>query len=181
MEDIKTHYDYIILGTGIQESILASALSRNKRSVLHIDGNEFYGGNECSFNFKEFLEWIMAVKNNTQSKDTINKFYDTYRDINVNILSGYTSKTNETETEGTNINKFTQQNNQTVEEFIKQTQNSFEDKLVLLKELIKDNRQYYISLLPKMAYCRGPFIDLLVKAGLGNYLEFRSMEKNIYL
>jgi len=42
---------------------------------------------------------------------------------------------------------------------------------------MKDNRQFYISLLPKMAYSRGPFIDLLIKADLGNYLEFRSMEK----
>eukprot|EP00833_Pecoramyces_ruminatium_P001646 jgi/Orpsp1_1/1175678/evm.model.c7180000054788.1 len=178
MENINTHYDYIILGTGIQESILASALARNKKSVLHIDGNQFYGGNECSFNLKDFLEWVINVKNidkiEDANKTNLNKFYNSYRDIEVNILSGY--ETIETSTE--NTSKFTIQNNQTVEEFIKQTQSTVEkDKLALLKELIKDNRNYYISLLPKMAYSRGPFIDLLIKANLGNYLEFRSMEK----
>ncbi|ORX58545.1 rab protein geranylgeranyltransferase component A [Piromyces finnis] len=180
MEELKTHYDYIILGTGIQESILASALARNNKTVLHIDGNQFYGGNECSFNFSEFLEWIMNVqKNDNKAKQStttndINKFYDSYHDIDIKILSGYDIPDNEPEI----TNRFALQNNKIAEEFLKQTQTSVEkDKLALLKDLIKDNRQFYISLLPKMAYSRGPFIDLLIKADLGNYLEFRSMEK----
>jgi len=179
MDNIKTNYDYIILGTGIQESILASALAKNEKSVLHIDGNYFYGGNECSFDFRGFLEWIMNVKNNDknneQNKNGINNFYDSYHDIDVHILTGYDIPESD-QPEPTN--RFLLQNNQMVEEFIKATQPSVEpDKLALLKDLMKDNRQFYVSLLPKMAYSRGPFIDLLIQAELGNYLEFRSMEK----
>jgi len=46
-----------------------SALARNNKSVLHIDGNQFYGGNECSFNFSEFLEWIMNVQRNDNNTE----------------------------------------------------------------------------------------------------------------
>lgn len=37
MSDLPTNYDVIIVGTGLTESILAAALSRIGKIVLHID------------------------------------------------------------------------------------------------------------------------------------------------
>lgn len=37
MSDLPKEYDVIIVGTGLTESILAAALSRIGKSVLHID------------------------------------------------------------------------------------------------------------------------------------------------
>ncbi|CAG8446093.1 17130_t:CDS:10 [Cetraspora pellucida] len=53
-----TEYDVIILGTGYIESILAGI----GKSVLHLDANNFYGGNWSSLNFRELLEWTRSIK-----------------------------------------------------------------------------------------------------------------------
>lgn len=55
-EGLRDHYDAIILGTGLTESILAAAISRTGRLVLHMDQNEYYGRNEASHYLESFLE-----------------------------------------------------------------------------------------------------------------------------
>jgi len=42
-EGLLTHYDVILCGTGLVQSILASALARAGKSVLHCDGADCYG------------------------------------------------------------------------------------------------------------------------------------------
>lgn len=45
------HYDVIILGTGLKESLLAGLLaSISGKKILHIDQNEYYGGDTASLN-----------------------------------------------------------------------------------------------------------------------------------
>lgn len=41
-------YDCIVLGTGLKECILSGLLSVNKRKVLHMDKNTYYGGESAS-------------------------------------------------------------------------------------------------------------------------------------
>ncbi|KAJ7380893.1 Rab GDP dissociation inhibitor alpha [Desmophyllum pertusum] len=41
-------YDYVILGTGLKECILSGLLSVSGRKVLHMDRNDFYGGESAS-------------------------------------------------------------------------------------------------------------------------------------
>ena len=43
-EGLSLHYDAIICGTGLVESILASALARAGKTVLHCDAETYYGG-----------------------------------------------------------------------------------------------------------------------------------------
>ena len=42
-EGLRLHYDVIIVGTGLVQSILASALARAGKAVLHTDCADFYG------------------------------------------------------------------------------------------------------------------------------------------
>jgi RAB protein geranylgeranyltransferase component A len=42
-EGLRLHYDVILVGTGLVQSILASALARAGKSVLHTDCGDFYG------------------------------------------------------------------------------------------------------------------------------------------
>jgi RAB protein geranylgeranyltransferase component A len=42
-EGLRLHYDVILVGTGLVSSILASALSRVGKTVLHTDGADYYG------------------------------------------------------------------------------------------------------------------------------------------
>ena len=37
------HFDVLVIGTGVTESVLSAALSRAGKRVLHIDTNAYYG------------------------------------------------------------------------------------------------------------------------------------------
>jgi Rab GDP dissociation inhibitor len=50
MEDI---YDVIVLGTGLTECIISGLLSVNGKKVLHIDRNDYYGGDCASLNLDQ--------------------------------------------------------------------------------------------------------------------------------
>lgn len=58
-EGLLKSYDVILCGTGLVQSILASALARAGRSVLHVDGNDYYGGLEAAWT----LPYLLARKN----------------------------------------------------------------------------------------------------------------------
>ena len=49
-------YDAIILGTGLKECLLAGLLSVDGMKVLHMDRNNYYGGESASLNLKQLWE-----------------------------------------------------------------------------------------------------------------------------
>ncbi|KZT20626.1 FAD/NAD-P-binding domain-containing protein [Neolentinus lepideus HHB14362 ss-1] len=57
MSDSETHFDVIILGTGLTESIAAAALSKAGFKVAHLDQNAYYGGDEASLTLDELVQW----------------------------------------------------------------------------------------------------------------------------
>ncbi|XP_049632430.1 rab proteins geranylgeranyltransferase component A 2 [Suncus etruscus] len=65
--NLPTEFDVVIIGTGLPESILAAACSRNGQSVLHIDSKCYYGGNWASFNFPGLLSWLKEYQQNTDT------------------------------------------------------------------------------------------------------------------
>jgi hypothetical protein len=50
-------YDVILLGTGVVQSVLCGALARVGRRVLHLDQNEYYGGDFATFTLQQFVNW----------------------------------------------------------------------------------------------------------------------------
>ncbi|XP_051146717.1 guanosine nucleotide diphosphate dissociation inhibitor At5g09550 [Andrographis paniculata] len=46
-------YDVIVLGTGLKECILSGLLSVDGLKVLHMDKNEYYGGESCSLHLNQ--------------------------------------------------------------------------------------------------------------------------------
>ncbi|KAF4979374.1 hypothetical protein FZEAL_4415 [Fusarium zealandicum] len=53
----ETTWDVVISGTGLQQSLLALALSRSGKNILHVDPNDYYGGCEAAFSLQEADEW----------------------------------------------------------------------------------------------------------------------------
>lgn len=49
-------YDYIILGTGLKECILSGLLSTENKKVLHIDRNNYYGGETASLSLSQIYK-----------------------------------------------------------------------------------------------------------------------------
>lgn len=50
-------YDVVVIGTGIAESIAAAALAKAGKTVLHLDPNEYYGGEQASLTLDELIDW----------------------------------------------------------------------------------------------------------------------------
>ncbi|KAG7291812.1 hypothetical protein NEMBOFW57_001833 [Staphylotrichum longicolle] len=62
MESLSdTLWDVVISGTGLQQSLLALALSRSGKKILHIDPNEFYGGAQAAFSIQDAEQWVGRV------------------------------------------------------------------------------------------------------------------------
>ncbi|KAH8677170.1 GDP dissociation inhibitor [Ilyonectria robusta] len=58
MESLSdTQWDVVISGTGLQQSLLALALSRSGKNILHVDPNDYYGGPEAALSLPEADEW----------------------------------------------------------------------------------------------------------------------------
>ncbi|XP_071479847.1 rab proteins geranylgeranyltransferase component A 2-like [Diadema antillarum] len=66
-DELPTEYDDIVVGTGVQESILAAALARVGRQVLHLDRNDYYSGEWASFHLKSMLDWIDKTKSSEEA------------------------------------------------------------------------------------------------------------------
>jgi len=43
-------YDVIVLGTGLKECVLSGLMAVQGKRVLHLDRNEYYGGDTASLN-----------------------------------------------------------------------------------------------------------------------------------
>ncbi|OJD35310.1 rab geranylgeranyl transferase escort protein [Diplodia corticola] len=57
----ETRWDVLIAGTGVEQSLLALALSRSDKKVLHVDKNDFYGGPQAAFSLQEVEAWAKRV------------------------------------------------------------------------------------------------------------------------
>jgi len=69
MDDFQPHYDVIVTGTGLTQSIIAAAASRIGKSVFHCDQNDYYSQEWQSLNFQQIINWCHSSH---QSINTIN-------------------------------------------------------------------------------------------------------------
>ncbi|XP_071979037.1 rab proteins geranylgeranyltransferase component A 1 [Engystomops pustulosus] len=70
-DDLPAELDVVILGTGLQESIIASACSRIGQRVLHLDQRNYYGGNWASFTFSGLQSWIADCQREDVSSEDV--------------------------------------------------------------------------------------------------------------
>ncbi|KAJ2989015.1 hypothetical protein NUW58_g3682 [Xylaria curta] len=50
-------WDAVIYGTGLSQSLLALALSRSNKRILHLDANDFYGEHEAALSLQDADAW----------------------------------------------------------------------------------------------------------------------------
>lgn len=60
-DGLPSSFDAIVVGTGLTESIVAAALSRIGKSVLHIDRNAYYGSRWSSFSLRSLQNWAETL------------------------------------------------------------------------------------------------------------------------
>ncbi|GAA5880709.1 hypothetical protein JCM3774_002802 [Rhodotorula dairenensis] len=59
--DEPTHFNVLVAGTGVQESILAAALSKAGYSVLQLDTAPYYGTEHASLSLTELHDWVTTT------------------------------------------------------------------------------------------------------------------------
>ena len=67
MEDFQTHYDAVITGTGLTQSIVAAAMARVGKSVFHCDQNQYYSQEWQSMNFTQIVNWCHLMNQPSNS------------------------------------------------------------------------------------------------------------------
>lgn len=53
---MEESYDVIVLGTGLKECVLSGLFSVNGKKVLHMDKNDYYGGESASLNLTQLFQ-----------------------------------------------------------------------------------------------------------------------------
>uniref|UniRef100_UPI00398F114B rab proteins geranylgeranyltransferase component A 1 n=1 Tax=Pristiophorus japonicus TaxID=55135 RepID=UPI00398F114B len=69
---LPAELEVVILGTGLQEAIIAAACSRISQRVLHVDRRNYYGGNWASFSFSGLQSWIEECRGQPPSNTEVN-------------------------------------------------------------------------------------------------------------
>jgi len=70
-------YDVIVLGTGLKECIISGILSVDGKRVLHMDRNDYYGGESASVNLTQLFEKFKAPPNPSLGSN---------RDYNIDLM-----------------------------------------------------------------------------------------------
>lgn len=143
-----THFDLIVVGTGLPESVIAAASSAAGKSVLHLDPNSFYGGNFSSFALDDFAPFLeLAQRGGDDSYSTRLPSDDVdmdYIDVGLKSQSLYSD----------------------IEISV---QGSSED--------LGPSRKFSLDLSgPRALYCNDSAVNLLLKSGASHHVEFKSID-----
>ncbi|XXQ37727.1 Rab GDP dissociation inhibitor [Plasmodiophora brassicae] len=68
-------YDVIILGTGLKECILSGLLSVSGKKVLHLDRNDYYGGEGASLNLNQLYRKFKPNETPDEATLGLSKYY----------------------------------------------------------------------------------------------------------
>eukprot|EP01027_Heterolobosea_sp_BB2_P025629 GEZU01039334.1.p2 GENE.GEZU01039334.1~~GEZU01039334.1.p2 ORF type:complete len:444 (+),score=192.55 GEZU01039334.1:117-1448(+) len=72
-------YDAIVLGTGLTECVISGLLSVNGMKVLHMDRNNYYGGESASLNLEQIFE---KFRGSQQPPESLGRS----RDYNIDLI-----------------------------------------------------------------------------------------------
>ncbi|KAF9980525.1 hypothetical protein BGZ65_004986, partial [Modicella reniformis] len=202
-----TLFDAIILGTGFTQTIVAAALARAGKTVLHLDENDYYGGESGAFGFLD----LVVNNDKIEFNKMVAKAYD-HVEVQLYTMDG---EPNDTAVDLSSVlaahkDASTEERIKAVEEHIaavytikehskevkeaihmlaswatspqpSATTANFKtvsfSQMHFLEELIQTTRKYNFDLSPKLLYSRGALTNLLISSGIGKYLEFKLLER----
>lgn len=134
------------------ESIVAAAASRIGKTVLHLDANDYYGNSWASFNLENIQNLPTTEAPNDSQTDTFDE--STY------TLSMKNAR---------NIENF----QQCWYDFSAQSEVNDWNRETISKEF----RRFSIDLSPKLLFCRGSMVELLISSNISRYAEFRACDR----
>ncbi|KAF1806920.1 GDP dissociation inhibitor [Mucor lusitanicus] len=193
----ETSFDYIVLGTGLIESILAGSLARVGKKVLHLDSHQNYGGNWSVFGFRELVQWYLErtkdstaeIKEGDLSIDYECNYASNFKNVELQVYNPSPAST-----EGDNASSVTEagsykelipktsfsQDQQLVDAYFTDlTAENISEKLPQINtfvELLNKSRSYNLDTTPKLLGTREDLVETLIRSGVGRYLEFKNVD-----
>jgi len=157
------HYDVILLGTGLTNTILAAALAKQGKRVLHIDGHERYGSLHSSVTLKDFIS-LCETQSSTPASLTQSESQSS--------LDEETSK----------INDWRRISDDTDNKFqyhqVKYS-SSFINPNILQSpssSLLAQSRSFNIDLTPSFILSRSLLVELMIVSSVSQYVDFRAID-----
>lgn len=160
----QDHFDVIVIGTGLSESIVAAGCAKHGLSVLHLDENEYYGDRHASLTVQELIGWV-------ESHDQRSSISDANARASVLPLKNSTASSNDSWYASFEFPA-------SVEPTIPTSQAtpSCKASTSFQSELPRLSRQYALSLFPSVLPSRGPLIETLIDEDVGKYVNFRLVD-----
>lgn len=192
----KNHFDLIVLGTGLTESLVACAATKIGKSVLHLDTNDFYGGDNCTFSLDEYVSESLRLfklqKGECPHSQIVNwHISDIWggSDASIEGLKGniIDCRYGRSSVSSPVCKSYLLEKNMTDDQW-RNSENthpvfmnySLDKKCHSLGKALHMSRNYNIDSMCNLIYCSGDAVDLMIKSGVDNYLEFNIIEHVYY-
>ncbi|XP_039295331.1 rab proteins geranylgeranyltransferase component A 1 [Nilaparvata lugens] len=199
---LPTEYDVIVVGTGMAESIVAAAVSRIGKKVLHMDGNEYYGGMWAAFNFDGMQKWIAECKKEdveeaaplpppdiqlqegesivpvgNQIKTVLNIAEKWYIAEELGERQLKDTKDMQTGTSESGGGESGVEGEGPKDGGSEGGKAASESKHWSQNKLKSSYRKFNLDLAPKLLFARGSLVELLISSNIARYAEFRSVTR----
>ncbi|XP_075235250.1 rab escort protein [Lycorma delicatula] len=204
-ELLPTEYDVIVIGTGMVESIVAAAASRVGKKVLHMDGNEYYGGMWAAFNFDGLQKWLSECRKEDASSgenlslpklsegETVTPTGSQFKTVFNIDEKWYISEelgerqlkdTKDMQTEAKeggegDASECAESGSGDGDKSADADSKSKtpESKHWSQNKLKTSYRKFNLDLAPKLLFARSAFVELLISSNIARYAEFRSVTR----
>jgi len=203
-DEAEYEYDVVICGTDLIQSVLSSALSRAGKKVLHCDGNEWYGGFDAVLSsgstLNSFIEQLYSRTSTSSSSerkveeeidDTIDNSMllrllprEEQGDLRLHSQSFIVVSEKEDAYERISINAvidiLTVKDDDNIMKEKMSSEPIDETSSIQLPPPQPLENGFCLDLTPTLLYASGDAVECLVKSGVSDYLEFKSL-KGLYL
>ncbi|RLN59451.1 hypothetical protein BBJ28_00005825 [Nothophytophthora sp. Chile5] len=160
----ETEFDVVLVGTGLVEAILAGALARVGKSVLHLDQNDYYGSNYASFPLSQFRRWTQNESAAPRTFDDEDPSQIDGEQVAVAVAAGDASLPPPR---------------------VLPMESSFACRLLAesfaddatKQELLQRSGAFSIDVSPRLMLSSEQLVELLISSGVGRYLEFAAIER----
>lgn len=166
-DDLPSTYDVIILGTGMVESIVAAAVARTGKKILHLDPNSYYGQLWATLSLDSFEQWAQTGGSSGKTM----KGTEAFNGLSEKALNYY-----ETQDERDAVSDLSFKWN--IVEEIPDSENEAKDDITAtgteysIKKIRDLSRKFNIDLAPKLLFAKGPMVEILIKSQVSKYVEF---------
>ena len=173
-QPLPSYFDVVVVGTGLEESILAAAAARNGHSVLHVDSNDQYGGEWAAYTFDGIQEWIR--KHNQQEERDEEPHPNIFQEKFCEEGEQFMVLKPERKAKDVAQEWHVPHEEESDQAATNETEPKWTQDLVS-----RNSRKFNLDLSPRLLFSRGSMVELLISSNVSRYTEFKSVSRVLTL